>query len=182
WMDPDMNKYDLNHVTTGHATMSIEEWQDVYRSAWDKYYNLDHIETVLRLGAAKGIKLQKLFLPLGAFYGAITIEKIHPLEAGVLRRKVRTQRRSGLPLENPIFFYPRRVWETLLTHARWARLYLQYSGLAKRIEADPKKRDYTDISLASVTEAAEDELELMKVHRAAIPETYGKPKARAATG
>ena len=180
WMDPDMNKYDLNHVTTGHARMSQEAWQEAYTRAWKQYYTLDHIETVLRRGAAKGIKLKKLFLPLGAFYGAINFEKVHPLEAGVFRRKIRTQRRSGLPRENPLIFYPRRVWEVLACHARWARLYLQYSRLAKRIEADPGKRDYMDTALAPIFEAGEDQLDLMKTYQAAIPDTYGKPKARAA--
>lgn len=180
WMDPDMNKYDLNHVTTGHDSMSKEAWEEACKRAWAQYYTLDHIETVLRRGAAKGIKLKKLFLPLGAFYGAIHFEKVHPLEAGVFRRKVRTQRRSGLPRENPLIFYPRRVWEVLVCHARWARLYLQYSRLAERIEAEPGKRDYMDTALAPVFEAGEEELDLMKTHQAAIPDTYGRPKAAAA--
>ena len=39
WMDPDMNKYDLEHVTTGHPGMTASEWQEVYRQAWDLYYS-----------------------------------------------------------------------------------------------------------------------------------------------
>ena len=31
-MDPDMNKYDLEHVTTGHARMTQEQWVKVYRA------------------------------------------------------------------------------------------------------------------------------------------------------
>ena len=27
WMDPDLNKYDLNHAVTGHPTMSKEDWE-----------------------------------------------------------------------------------------------------------------------------------------------------------
>ena len=177
WMDPDMNKYDLNHVTTGHPLMSKEAWQKAYRHAWEQYYTLDHIETVLRRGAAKGIKAKKLCLLLGAFHGGISFEKVHPLELGLLRRKVRTQRRSGLPRENPLIFYPRRVWEALVCHYRWARLYLQYSRLAERIDADPQKREYMDTALTPVIETGEQELDLMKTHQAAIPETYGKPKA-----
>ena len=30
WMDPDLNKYDLNHAVTGHPTMSQEEWEAAY--------------------------------------------------------------------------------------------------------------------------------------------------------
>lgn len=31
WMDPDMNKYDLNHRVTHHPTMSDDEWDRAYR-------------------------------------------------------------------------------------------------------------------------------------------------------
>ena len=38
------------------------------------------------------------------FWGCVTIEKIHPLEGGYLRRKVRTDRRPGLPVEPALLF------------------------------------------------------------------------------
>ncbi len=177
WMDPDMNKYDLNHVTTQHPNMSIERWGEVYQDAWKQYYTREHIETILRRGAARGIKTRKLFLPLGAFYGAITFEKVHPLEAGMFRRKVRRQRRHGLPLENPLIFYPRRLWEITASHAGWLRLYLRYRRVARFVDADPHKAAYTDAALASAQDDGEDELELMKVHQEAIPETYGRPSS-----
>ena len=44
-MDPDMNKYDLEHVCTGHAIMSKEQWEGVYRDAWARYYTDEHVET-----------------------------------------------------------------------------------------------------------------------------------------
>ena len=34
-MDRDMNKYDLEHVTTAHAKMSPEELNRAYHAAWD---------------------------------------------------------------------------------------------------------------------------------------------------
>ena len=37
WMDPDMNKYDLEHVVADHPKMTREEWHDVYRNAWEMY-------------------------------------------------------------------------------------------------------------------------------------------------
>ena len=33
WMDPDMNKYDLEHVVTTHPLMSKEQWQGIYDQA-----------------------------------------------------------------------------------------------------------------------------------------------------
>ena len=34
WMDPDLNKYDLNHVVTEHPLMPREAWEGAYRLAW----------------------------------------------------------------------------------------------------------------------------------------------------
>ena len=39
-MDPDLNKYDLNHRVSHHPEMSDSEWERVYREAWDAYYDL----------------------------------------------------------------------------------------------------------------------------------------------
>ena len=54
WMDPDINKYDLNHRVSHHGKMSDAEWEDSYRAAWDTFYAPDHIRTILSaLGAIK---------------------------------------------------------------------------------------------------------------------------------
>ena len=53
WMDPDMNKYDLEHVVADHPKMTREQWAEIYRSAWDAYYTPEHIETIMRRGAAR---------------------------------------------------------------------------------------------------------------------------------
>src|SRR6185312_3106240 len=55
-MDPDMNKYDLEHVVTGHARMSKSEWQNVYRDAWTRYYSDEHVATIMRRGVATGLR------------------------------------------------------------------------------------------------------------------------------
>ena len=48
WMDPDLNKYDLNHVTAPHNKMSRDDWERAYLAAWQTYYTNEHMETVLR--------------------------------------------------------------------------------------------------------------------------------------
>ena len=55
-MDPDMNKYDVEHVCTGHPLMSNEAWNKTYRDAWKRYYTDEHVETVLRRAAANGLE------------------------------------------------------------------------------------------------------------------------------
>ncbi|MBV9861920.1 MAG: radical SAM protein [Alphaproteobacteria bacterium] len=145
WMDPDMNKYDLEHVTTGHATMSAAEWQQAYRTAWDLYYSREHIERLLRRAKASGIKPVRLVNHIVQFYFTFLQEGVHPLQGGYFRRKLRSQRRSGLPRENPLAFYPRRLWEIADTHCRLAAFYLALHRIRRRVERDP--RPYTDPAL-----------------------------------
>lgn len=172
WMNPDMNTYDLEHVTMHHPRMSNEEWQRAYRDAWRQYYTLDHVETVIRRAAAKGQNINKVTSFLTWFYGCITIEGIHPLEAGIFRRKVRTMRRSGLPLEHPLVFYPKRAWEVLVSGIRWGRLVWRYQRILKRVKHDPAKHAYTDQALTPVAGHEEDALELMQTYADHIPVTH----------
>ena len=92
-MDPDMNKYDLLHVTTGHPLMSKEQWEDIYRLAWDTYYTDDHMKTVLRRAKSMGLNSSTVLYLLMWFSGSMEFEGVHPLESGLIRRKVRRDRR-----------------------------------------------------------------------------------------
>ncbi|NKB82122.1 MAG: radical SAM protein [Nitrospirales bacterium] len=170
WMDSDMNNYDLEHVTTKHPIMSKEEWQQAYHMAWEKYYSLDHVETVLRRVASKKQKVDKVMSVMLRFHGCIALEGIHPLEGGIFRRKVRTTRRTGLPLENPMLFYPRRVWETVSSTFQWLMLYWQFRRIATRVKNDPQRRAYTDLAIIPVMEEEEEEnLSLLKTYPTHIP-------------
>jgi hypothetical protein len=150
WMDPDMNKYDLEHVTTGHSTMSAVDWQATYRNAFELYYSPEHIERMFRRAKASGIKPVRLVNHVLQFYFTFMQEKVHPLQGGFFRRKIRTQRRSGLPLENPLVFYPRRLGEIVTTHVRLVRYYLFLHRLRKKVERDTAP--YSDRALTAVDE------------------------------
>ena len=55
WMDPDMNKYDLNHRVSHHPKMSDAEWEEAYRAAWEAFYTPEHVRTILRrVGGLQG--------------------------------------------------------------------------------------------------------------------------------
>jgi radical SAM superfamily enzyme YgiQ (UPF0313 family) len=151
WMDPDMNRYDLEHVTARHPLMSTEDWQAIYRSAWDLYYSDAHIETIFRRAKASGMKPVRLLNHIVQFYFTVTREHVHPLQGGYFRRKVRHQRRAGLPREHPIVFYPRRVREAVGTHARLALYYLHLYRIRRRVERDA--RPYTDPALTPIAAA-----------------------------
>lgn len=161
-MDDDLNKYDLNHAVTGHPKMSKEEWEATYRAAWETYYTDEHIETILRRAIATGTSPGKTMFFITWFTGCIDIEKIHPLEGGFLRRKHRKTRRSGLPLENPLIFYPRTFFETLVKQLRWIKLYARLRLIYMRVRKDPARFDYCDTALEPVSEHETDTLEMFQ--------------------
>jgi len=161
WMDPDMNKYDLNHVTTEHDKMSKEQWEGVYQQAWDTYYTPEHIETVLKRARASGISVGKMMFLMLWFYGCHKFEGLHPLEGGYFRHKYRRDRRPGWSIENPFLFFPRRVWEVVYGHVGIALMLLKFAGVRRRIKADPAAFDYTDTALTPVTEGEQERLELL---------------------
>ena len=93
--------------------MSKEAWERVYRDAWRRYYTDAHVETVLQARGRERHQPRKIVDALTVFSGAARIEDVHPLQFGFVRRKVRTQRRHGMPIVNPLIFYPWRALEVL---------------------------------------------------------------------
>jgi hypothetical protein len=171
-MDDDMNSYDLEHVTTSHAKMSRAEWERAYLAAWDQYYSPEHTETLLRRAVASGINPVFLLNRIVEFYGSITIEKVHPLQAGIFRRKLRRQRRPGMPVENPLLFYPRRLAELVSSFTRFYLYHRRLSRFAGKLAADPRAKNYTDLALTPVEEGAIEErhLDLFEATEAARSE------------
>ena len=155
-MDDDLNKYDLNHDVTTHQNMSRDEWRDVYKRAWDTYYTDEHIETVIRRAIASGTSPGKTTFFIVWFRGCLGIEGIHPLEGGFLRRKVRKNRRSGLPIENPLVFYPKYWLGSAAKLGRWASLYIHLRLIYKRVKRDPSRFTYMDKALEPVTDHEEE--------------------------
>jgi hypothetical protein len=155
-LDPDMNNYDLNHVTAEHPHMSREEWQRAYRLAWQTYYTHDHMETVLRRLTATRGRPGNAVLLLTWFKGCIDFEGVHPLEGGALRFKFRRDRRPGLPTVPAWRFYPAYVAETFAKLGRWLGLYLRLRLTWERIKRDPRRFEYTDLA---VTPVQDDERE-----------------------
>ena len=178
WMDPDMNKYDLEHITMAHPRMSEDVWRQVYKSAWQQYYTLEHVERVLRRAVAKRMNDGKMIYYLLWFSGSTTIDKVHPLEWGILRRKIRRQRRSGLPLESPLIFYPRRAFEVVSTVTKWGIHVWKFYRIRSRVMKASNRLDYMDVALTPVADHEEKNLDLMQVHADLIPLSYStKEKA-----
>jgi len=164
YLDPDLNKYDLEHVTTQHATMSTEVWKKLYRDSWKTFYSLEHMETVLRRAVATGIDASNMMVLLLWFYCCVQVEKIHPLQGGFLRRKYRKDRRPTLPIENPFVFYPRYAWEFVSKHFRIIQVALHFDRYKKRLQKNSNARNYTDIALTPDQEDSADVLEMLTAH------------------
>ncbi|MEM1045247.1 MAG: radical SAM protein [Pseudomonadota bacterium] len=164
WMDPDLNKYDLDHRVSHHPKMSDTEWEEAYEEAWASYYSFEHIETVLKRAAAhrRGRPGNKLILLL-YFHFMVTYEGIHPLEGGFLRLKYRRDRRSGLPIENPFFFYPKYIWELVRKHWTYGTLAWKFYRIYRSVKKSPDRRAYID---AATTPDAADDLENLDMFKA----------------
>jgi hypothetical protein len=150
WMDPDMNKYDSEHVTTGHPRMTAGQWLDIYQRAWHLYYSPEHVETLMRRAEATGLKANRLLSSIMLYYGTYRHEGLHPLQCGILRRRVRTTRRPTFRRESPLVFYPRLLWQTARTWFAAGRYYLEIRRVCNQVRRDPAAAEYTDLSLTPV--------------------------------
>ena len=173
-MDPDMNKYDLEHACTGHPLMSKDVWTKVYADAWARYYSDEHVETIMRRAVASGVNHTKLVDSLIIFSGAARIEGVHPLQFGFVRRKVRTQRRNGMPIVNPLSFYVWRTFDIIKVATRWGKMIWRYKKILKRVKADPAAATYMDEAMTVNTGDHTDHFVEMFADK--IPHTHGAPK------
>jgi radical SAM superfamily enzyme YgiQ (UPF0313 family) len=173
-VDADLNKYDLNHACTGHGKMSKDEWERAYRMAWRRYYTMDHIETMLKRTAGCGGNAGTVAFFATWFTGSLYIEGVHPLESGFLRRKSRRDRRSELPRESVLAFYPKYWLETATKLAKWAALFTRIRLKYLPIKHDPRKRLYRDIAITPV----DDEEESREMFQSTAAQAYLAQKHR----
>ena len=167
WMDPDLNKYDLNHAVARHASMSLETWRKLYRECWKAFYSDEHMLRVMRRNAAMKNNLVKVMFFLSWFKGSLFIEDVHPLEWGLFRVKHRRDRRPGLKIEPVWSFYPRFAIESVVKQVRWVALW---AGLWRSYQAtrgDPAKLDYTDESMA-IEDEHEGERDMFQTDEAKV--------------
>ncbi len=162
-LESDMNAYDSVHVTTPHQRMSNQELQDAYRKAWDIYYTPDHVEQVMRRGREWKFDVNKIKWMMFSFYGTAKVEGVHPLDGGLIRRKKRRDRRRYLPLENPLVFYGRYIWESAQKLTGFLWLYLSYHLRYRRVMKGPVQSLSSDIAMQPVRLEELDHLDLFTV-------------------
>ncbi len=154
WLEPDMNQYDTEHPCAQHPKMSRDEWMRAYHGAWRSFYTWEHMETIFRRRHAEGHSVGKMLGQMIWFCGAMFVEGVHPLQAGILRRKHRSERRPGLRPESAVVFAWRRVREVSSELTGALRLILRLARLARRVTKDPTGRAYMDDAITPVTTPA----------------------------
>ena len=82
-----------------------------------------------------------------------------------MRRKVRTDRRPGMPIENALVFYPRYAWETISIFGRAAVKLCRLWRFARSVQRDPNAKSYTDAALIGST--SDDSLEMFQLSESA---------------
>jgi hypothetical protein len=147
--------------------MSPGEWVGIYHDAWEAYYSPEHVETVMRRARQWGSLVDKVKWVMFSFHSTARIEHLHPLDGGLIRRKARTDRRSGLPLESPFVFYPRYVWEVVSKSIRLVAMYLSYQRRYKRVMAGRSVAPDVDLAMRPVEDSEVDSLELFSATEAA---------------
>jgi radical SAM superfamily enzyme YgiQ (UPF0313 family) len=149
-LDPDLNRYDLEHVCTTHPRMSAQQWEAIYREAWSLYYTPAHMKTLLRRAAATGVPLGSLMRLLARFAFTSALEGLHPLQSGILRLKHPSERRPGLPREMSVLFWAKFAWQTLRKHALAVAKVLRLMLWMRTVAHDPAACSYTDLALTPV--------------------------------
>ncbi len=161
-MDPDMNKYDLNHRVSHHGKMS--DAGRAYRAAWQAFYTPAHINTILKRICACPIGRPDTTLStILWFYLTILYEGVHPLESGALRLKYRRDRRHDLPLENPLAFYAKYWGGRAIKAVQYLRVYLRCKAMLKAALNAPDRWTYSDLAIAA---PKADEFEALDLYHA----------------
>ncbi|MFN3658839.1 MAG: B12-binding domain-containing radical SAM protein [Pseudolabrys sp.] len=174
WMDPDLNKYDLHHITCEHPRMSRDEWEYAYRESWKRYYSYEHCERVMRRSAALRAFGNTLFV-LTWFKASFELENCHPVESGLFRLKSRRDRRHTLPLEPVWTFYPKYIAELARKTYGWASIYLRLRRIYLRVKHDPKRYEYTDLAITPVND---DEIETHQMFNTDAARAYVETEKR----
>jgi hypothetical protein len=167
WMHEDLNVYDGEHAAQLHPKMSRDEWESIYREAWTTFYTREHLETIMRRGAATDCSQSRLVGLMFLSRTSVPIENAHPLQGGILRRKYRLDRRPGMPIEPAWSFYPKYWWAFARNGWRQLKLMLWLLYRSERIYNDKNRHAYTDLALTPVADDEAETLELLTHSEAA---------------
>lgn len=185
-MDADLNFYDVEHICTDHPRMTRQEWKDIYHEAWSLYYSAEHMKTLLRRAVATGVPVGSLVKLLVTFSTSVPLEKMHPLQTGILRLMRPSERRPGLPREHPLVFWPRFAWRTVAKHAVLVGTIVRLVATAYLLARREGSKTYMDEALSPVGDDGDETMDLFTkttggsaavIHVKKIAELTGTGKA-----
>lgn len=115
---------------------------------------------MLRRCRVWGYDPKNMLAKLFAFHAPIVHERMHPLEGGLIRRKVRRDRRPGLPIEHPLRFYPKFALEFVIKYGGAYRMHRHYRRILESVMAEPDPLAYTDTAMEPVSVDERQRLEM----------------------
>ena len=127
----------------------------------------EHIERVMRRAAAMDAGVSRVASMLFWFASAVAVEKVHPLQCGIVRLKSRRDRRPTLPIEPVWRFYPAFALEFVTKLARHGRLWFAIDRLRRSIRTDPNRHAYSDLALTPSDENDSENMQLLTHSKAA---------------
>ncbi|MDH4069153.1 MAG: radical SAM protein [Ignavibacteria bacterium] len=114
WMEADFNTYDSAHVAVMPERMTREELNKAYDSAWNQFYSVDHMVSVLRGWRSDWSSYWNRLFFFAAYLYASRIEGLHPMNCGFWTVRHRNDRRSTFPRQSLVSFW----WNRLRTIGR----------------------------------------------------------------
>jgi hypothetical protein len=90
------------------------------------------------------------------------VEKVHPLQGGILRLKNRFERRTELPVEPAWRFYPALAWEFCVKAVSIGAFAWSIHRIYRRVAAAPDPKAYTDAALTPVADADVETMEMFQ--------------------
>jgi hypothetical protein len=106
-MDADLNRYDTFRPVIDHPIMSRETWLDLYRGAWRQFYDGEHMRQQLQAVAPEQhVTLLQMYL---WYLTSVYVEDFHPMMAGFVRLRPRTDRRAGTEVESRLGHFRRSL-------------------------------------------------------------------------
>lgn len=157
-MDPDLNKYDLESVCADHPRMTRAEWTAIYEEAWLRYYSKEHMRTLLRRTAATDGPMASMVKMLLNFSLTVPLERLHPIQSGVLRLRHPTELRPGLTPKYGLLFWPHFAWDTARKTVAILGALASLSYTAFKISRDPDRLSYMDQALTPVEDEGDLDL------------------------
>ncbi len=127
YMDPDLNRYDGFHETTGHANFKPGEWFSAYRKAWRNFYTFEYMREVLM--NANPENYWNIFNNFLWYKNSVAVEGGHPMLYGFFRLKERKERRPGFAVESRLRHIMRRLRDLRSVARGWIALMLEMEEL-----------------------------------------------------